>query len=631
MIDHHNVVRGALTAGGAGNVTFAATGIKARPLSVLPVGWKGGIHFSDPNGVDWELSKCTALGSNVFSRDELLHSSTGAFISLGVGAVGEHVATAQQLNAFVSRATLTGVYAVGQTLAATYPDGVVGTIQYTRTLIAAPNTKSLISGAVANGVNSLAYTVTSADQGYAIGIDCSNQVSSAGGGQVPAAQATVKTSGVSRLCGTQTQIDEPNFATNAMYSAVYKIQAPGAAIGCRISVHNKSSMMAPAYVKASIAPTDIAARDTAANAYNAQVAGVVNNATYDATTKPNGFRKATWGGQTQSRRLYPTDAVLPSFGYQNQLDTVTSDFIPLPGWNGVGSAIAATDRTSKPETHFIVRVAVGMVVGQDGVSTWNYSKMQLMTADYVNSNGVDTTLLYGNTLGTGVDAVDGNYAIPANGNGYPPVISIEWFYPSTITPYTSLLVGDSITESYDWLRWAWTRKSTAARPIHTVNIGGSTTRTESFLGNMYLYLQSQAKPDSVTMPMISVNNYSPLSSFSLANAQFEYARLQEVAQYLTGLGIKIIWWVPFNFGANPASTDTTSAWGYLYNNAKAYAAANGIGWADINGDSRLVRSVYNASSNPTGWIAADNTHPSDPPGKAGFATVFGEFLTTIGF
>jgi hypothetical protein len=186
MKDHHNVVRGALTAGGTGNVTFATTGIKARPLTVLAVGWKGGIHFSDPNGVDWELSKCTALGNGVFSRDDFLHSSTGSRVNLGVGAVGEQVATAGQLNAFVSRASISGIYAVGETLTAAYPADVVGTIQFTRTQIATPYTKTAISNAVASAVNSLTYKVTTDDQGCRIDVDCSNQVSTATGGEVPA-------------------------------------------------------------------------------------------------------------------------------------------------------------------------------------------------------------------------------------------------------------------------------------------------------------------------------------------------------------------------------------------------------------------------------------------------------------
>lgn len=68
--------------------------------------------------------------------------------------------------------------AVGQTLTAAYPSGTIGTIQFTRTLVALPFTKTLISGAVANAVSSLTYQITSADSGYNVGVDFSNQVSS---------------------------------------------------------------------------------------------------------------------------------------------------------------------------------------------------------------------------------------------------------------------------------------------------------------------------------------------------------------------------------------------------------------------------------------------------------------------
>lgn len=84
-------------------------------------------------------------------------------------------------------ATLTGTYAIGQTLTATLPVGVVGTLQFTRTLVAAPFTKSAIAGAVAEAVNSLAYTLASADGGYTVGVDASKQVTPTVGGSVAVA------------------------------------------------------------------------------------------------------------------------------------------------------------------------------------------------------------------------------------------------------------------------------------------------------------------------------------------------------------------------------------------------------------------------------------------------------------
>lgn len=88
----------------------------------------------------------------------------------------EHPATASEITAHPTE--YAAFTAVGQTLTATFPAGTTGTIQFTRTLVAPPFTKTLISGAVANSVNSLTYQETSADSGYNVGVDFSNQTSS---------------------------------------------------------------------------------------------------------------------------------------------------------------------------------------------------------------------------------------------------------------------------------------------------------------------------------------------------------------------------------------------------------------------------------------------------------------------
>lgn len=74
-------------------------------------------------------------------------------------------------------ATLTGSGIVGEKITATLPPGVVGTLQFTKTLKVSPFTKSDIAGAVANYVNSLQYTVLPADVPYSIGCGSSNIVS----------------------------------------------------------------------------------------------------------------------------------------------------------------------------------------------------------------------------------------------------------------------------------------------------------------------------------------------------------------------------------------------------------------------------------------------------------------------
>ena len=77
-------------------------------------------------------------------------------------------------------AAITGSYVVGQTLTATFPAGITGTIQFTRTLAAAPFTKTAISGAVGSAVNSLTYQLQQADAGFNIGVDCTTMQSGVG-------------------------------------------------------------------------------------------------------------------------------------------------------------------------------------------------------------------------------------------------------------------------------------------------------------------------------------------------------------------------------------------------------------------------------------------------------------------
>lgn len=75
---------------------------------------------------------------------------------------------------------------VGTRLTATLPAGVIGTIQFTRTLRVSPFTKTAIAGALANSVNTLSYVITSADANCNVGYDASSEVSSSTTVAVPA-------------------------------------------------------------------------------------------------------------------------------------------------------------------------------------------------------------------------------------------------------------------------------------------------------------------------------------------------------------------------------------------------------------------------------------------------------------
>ncbi|MFS2004617.1 hypothetical protein ACEN9F_13425 [Duganella sp. CT11-25] len=86
-------------------------------------------------------------------------------------------------------ATLTGIFTLDQTITATLPAGVIGTLQFTRSTIPVPPAapvKTPISGAVANAVNSLTYQIQAGDVGFVVGCDASNQVTPAVGVAVSA-------------------------------------------------------------------------------------------------------------------------------------------------------------------------------------------------------------------------------------------------------------------------------------------------------------------------------------------------------------------------------------------------------------------------------------------------------------
>jgi hypothetical protein len=436
--------------------------------------------------------------------------------------------------------------------------------------------------------------------------------------------------GVMRLVGAGNQQAAAGALNGSYNSAVVKLQAPGGAIGARIIVTNSSAVYGMTNMKVAIASTEISSCSTAANAYTPLIGGTAFNV-ISATTSDKGFVKGKWNGSATSRRLSSSNSVLPSFGYNSQEDYLASDVIPLVPKR-------ATDRTNE-EYYYIIRIAgVGAngVDGQSQIEGGTGKVANVLYNQWLNTNGADSPLICVGGLANTVDAVDGNLATIPGGiaNGYSPVFHVEWIYPSGVVPITFLHNGDSITEGYEWPRWAVNRKNTnPMRPLHHINLGASTNRTNSFTGNLYLYLQANAKPDYIVYPIMSPNNYSPSSNFNTTTAAVEFSNLQEFAQYVLGLGIKLILWTPINWGPNPSNpTDMSTAWNYLYNSIKPYCAANGIGFMDINGDPQVSRTDYNATSNPGGWLnASDHLHPSDPVGKAGFARVYTEYLTSLGF
>jgi hypothetical protein len=443
---------------------------------------------------------------------------------------------------------------------------------------------------------------------------------------------SAKTTGFQRLIGTQNQQAGAAAMNGTSISAVIKLQAPGGAIGARVMITNGSPVYGMAYAKVAMASTEISACDTTANAYTPIIGGTAFNV-ISGTTSDKGFVKGKWNGQPTSRRIYPSNAVLPSFGYNNQEEMILSDVIPLV-------PVRATDRP-KEEYNYLLRVSVFGTSGQDGISQIEGGSNKTASNLYAawqatkdNAAGADAPLMCIGGLNNSTDAVDGTLTIPTGiANGWSPVFHIEWIYPAGVTPISIWHVGNSLTEGYEWPRWAVNRKNNnPLRPLSHSNLGGSTTRTASFAGEMYLHMQALGKPDHIVFEMMSPNNYSPSSDFTVAAAANEVARLKEIGLYVTALGIKLHYWTPINWGPNPTDpNDMSTAWNYLYNSMKPWCAANNVGFIDINGDPQVSRTDYNATSNPGGWLRSDDhLHPSDPTGKVGHCRVYSDYLTSIG-
>jgi hypothetical protein len=621
----------------AATITFGAAVPGFRTLaqaiadSAYVVGDTGVPFTIDDGAGNKETSLFTITSATVLTRTSVRSSSAGGTTPATFTGATLNVFSAMPAD-FASRlviaAAITGNYAVGETLTAAYPPDTIGSIQFVRTLLVAPYTRTAIATAVANAVNSLTYKVTIDDAGYRIDVDCSNQVSTVTGGAVPT-MAAVSSSGVMRLIGSGNQQAAAGALNGSYNSAVVKLQAPGGAIGVRVIFTNASPSYGMANMKVAVASTEISACDTAANAYTPIIGGQTKNVI--STTSDTGFVKGKWGGIATSRRLSPTNSVLPSFGYNSQEEYLCSDVIPLVPKRAVDRA--------REEYYYIFRVVGVGANGQDGqtqIEGGTGKVANVLYNQWVNTDGADSPLICVGGLANSVDGVDGNLATIPGGiaNGYSPVFHVEWIYPPGVVPTTFLHNGDSLIEGYEWPRWAVQRRNTnPLRPLHHVNLGASTTRTLSFMGNLFLYLQANAKPQYIVFPVMSPNNYSPSSNFNTTTAAVEYANLQEFAQYVLSLGIKLILWTPINWGPNPTDTaDMSTPWNLLYNSIKPYCAANGIYFMDVNADSQVLRTDYNATTNPGGWLDPnDHLHPSNPTGKAGFARVYSAFLASLGF
>jgi len=394
-------------------------------------------------------------------------------------------------------AAITGSYVVGQTLTATFPAGITGTIQFTRTLGASPFTKTAISGAVASAVNSLAYQVQQADVGYSLGVDCTTvqagvgSTVSSGGGQATVVQQAMKM--------------RPNESYNGGSSGLrtnwYKIEFDAPFEQVQYLIGSKVASGTPGTYKVQFAVTDTVAVDTVNNAWVPMRAGVAYN-----DKSANGWKDATFGGAVSKQiGLAPSAA-------NNSVIHMATDVMNL-------ASVARAD--GKPGGILLVKV-----VQTDSAGQWTQASGNSSAWDAARGNkpwfrewfcnavsSVDGIANLG-SLPSGAPAFNGDYAFP----GFPIVTS------TTAVPTDLLLFsGDSrksaayVTNTYaSPARMAAMSLSTPAHPISVVNAAGSGHNQQQFLAIAMDMINAGLRPTVIHVPGFSQNNFSNFATFKAA-------------------------------------------------------------------------------------------------------------------
>lgn len=407
-----------------------------------------------------------------------------------------------------SGASITGAYAVGQTLTAKYPDGTVGTIQFTRTMASSPFTKSLINGAVASAVNSLNYTLQSADAGCNIGVDCSNQVASTPGGLVPSAavasvQQAVKmrpNDGYNILTGTSNQ--------SALRTSYYKWEIDADWNSVQVVISSKVSSGAQGNFKAQFAVTDDISNATISRAFVPQRAGVAYN-----DLSANGWKDVTFGGAaTALLGLAPFIS-----GSNNSSISMTSDPLALP-------SVARAD--GKAGGILLLKVVQIDALGQftqEGGSNTAYDLARGNQAwfreAFVSSRaGVDgiATLT---SLPTAVTEASTGYAISA----MPIVTTTTNIKPTELVLFTGDSRKAAAFSTYSFNnpnRQALMSISTAAHPISAVDGAGSGHSQTQYLQIALDLLTAGLRPTVIYLPGFSQNGFTTYTAFKTANDNF---------------------------------------------------------------------------------------------------------------
>ncbi len=470
----------------------------------------------------------------------------------------------------------------------------------------------------------------------------------------------MKTTAMHRIAyGVQSTIQEytPATDTTGGWDSIIKFQAEAPVVRMRLHFHQKSSFYECSGFTASVAPTEISAYDTLAHAYTAQYLGANNNVVASGSN-PYGFTQFTFNGALSSGVLQASNQPIApdATGYSDIADTVSTD------WLGVTS-VPCVDQVTET-TFYILRIAFPKVIGQNWNGVYSMDGYQQLYEGLFTPYAMEGSMPYGiahegalykqynngkvpiGSVARLLIGAHGNQIWDNNVSNYAddgqavinPASMPSTFITDAIPYFTIELdygirtisvwhPGDSITEGYWWPYMATCQMSTPQKPWNSLNMGGSTTRTSSYLAILYNYLQKFTAPDVVVLQSISINNYSPIDTFNQANAEMEAARLSGVVNDLVRMGIKVILWTCYNWGVETPGTPIT----YINNAVRGLCAAGLATLMEINNDPDFNRSVYDPVANPSGMIASDNTHPSNPTGIIYFTDKLLTAYKALGF
>lgn len=442
-----------------------------------------------------------------------------------------------------------------------------------------------------------------------------------GGGSAPSTALTkARTTSISRYSGLQNSVNASS--ANGAYYPVGKLQYPAPIKRIRLHIYNYSGALVTRNIKAVIAPTEKSSLGIGpSTSFGANVGGAVKTV-LASDAEPYGYRRFLWNGNPIAPELDLSGWPITEVGHNGQTNAalnintnsqpcITSDWLEVP-------SVACNDGGAG--WFYVIRLAHPAGVDEGMV----YAQMTRNNADY--AAGMARMIAWSSAA---TDCVNDLTAGAVNNagvaNGVHMAVEVDYGVPAL----TVWGVGDSVSETFNWQQRAVYANDTASKPVGFVCLGGSSTRTESYLANLFLHLQQLTRPDIVILPSISINNYSPVSGFNMRAALFEIKRLGEVVSHLNSLGIKVILWTCYNYTGDTVTTNPI----YVVNKYVRDLCASGQATlCEVSQDPRMNLTAYVAGSNETGFFQAgggDMTHPGTEYGQPLLTSILTTALATV--